>query len=56
MAGGGGGGGGGRRVFLTATVEGLVMLNEEGDCVNWKDFLDCIMFDNLYYFNRGRTI
>ena len=50
------GGWGGRRVFLTATVEGLVRLNGEGDCINWKDFLDWIMFDNLYYFNRGRTI
>ena len=43
-------------VFLTATVEGLVRLSGEGDCLNWKDFLDWIMFDNLYYFNRGRTI
>ena len=44
------GGWGGRRLFLTATVEGFVRLNGEGDCITWKDFLDWIMFDNLYYF------
>ena len=28
-------------------------LNGEGDCINWKDFLDWIMFDNLYLIGAG---